>query len=174
MLINDYSYIYENDSKLIKSNQNHTNIENKVNYQNNPTLKRVFSLPYNQKQIKICTNLSKYFQIIPVFKPTSIYKLIWDFIMICTISYLLFVIPIHISFNMPYKTFTSSILVDAACSMIFIDIGISINTGYFDKGNHVTDRLKILKNYIKTSLITEILGCLSLIAHFFSWEGYIQ
>lgn len=111
---------------------------------------------------------------VPVFKPSSIYKLVWDFIMICAISFLLFMIPIHISFGMPYDMFTHKALVDVACSMIFIDIGVSINTGFYDKGIHVTDRLQIVKHYVKTSLVTEILGCLSLIAHFFSWEGYIQ
>ena len=42
---------------------------------------------------------------------------------------------------------------------------LSLNTSYYDKGKHITDRIKIVKNYFKTSFLSEIIGCISVVAY---------
>ena len=82
------------------------------------------------------------------------------------ISLLFFSIPIHICFAMPYEDFMPENLNNLSCILLFIDLGISINTGYYDKGQQVIHRWSIVKNYVRKKLITEIFGCFSLIVNY--------
>jgi len=51
--------------------------------------------------------------------------------------------------------------------LIYIVIGfeivINMNVGYYDLGCEVTDRVKIFKNYIKSSFLADIIFIISLI-----------
>ena len=105
---------------------------------------------------KFCLNL-------PVILPSSNFKLLWDFLMILSIWFMLFVIPIRISLNIPYSEFIPESSVNLASILIFTDIIISLNTGFYDKGNPVVNRWNIFKKYLSTALVSEILGCFSLI-----------
>ena len=72
---------------------------------------------------------------LPSFSPSSSIKIIWDFFVLLAILMLLFFIPIHISFNQPIKSFVNNeILTDLTMTIIIMDIIVSLNTGYYEKG----------------------------------------
>jgi hypothetical protein len=80
-----------------------------------------------------------------LFSPDSKTRIFWDFlIFLCTV-YLSISIPISISYfyNPPAGVFTS-------ISMCYLfDVLVSLNTSYYERGKIISDRVKILKKYLK-------------------------
>lgn len=102
---------------------------------------------------------------IPVISPDGIFKLIWDIIMIIIFLFLFLSYPIQISFNLQ-RLIISSYLPDSDIFSIefFIAIFYGINVlikldlAYFDRGLLVTQKYKIIQNYIKTEIFCDFLG----------------
>lgn len=109
----------------------------------------------------------KFFNKIPVISPSSLFKYIWDFFHMMLILIYLFLIPIHISFGIPFSILISSGIADIAPISFIIDTLINFNTGYYDKGIAVNNKWKILKNYIKNNFLTDILAVIpNIIYHY--------
>ncbi len=55
--------------------------------------------------------------------------------------------------------------------MMIFDILINLNTGYYDKGIPITKKSKIIINYLKNNIITDIVCVVPLITYFFKYES---
>ncbi len=82
---------------------------------------------------------------IPLISPTSQLKLIWDILMLIMISYLIFIITIHVSFLKPMGDFISYEVYRVTYIMFFLNVIIRLNTSFVEKGNLINDRNKIFK-----------------------------
>lgn len=84
---------------------------------------------------KTFRSLTKLLPIIPVFDPSSNWKLAWDLlIMTISLAYTV-VIPLYITFSLSLAYFTTYTCVLASSHLFIADIFINMNTGYFEKGS---------------------------------------
>ena len=94
----------------------------------------------------------------PVISPTNKYKIFWDYLIILTVYFFLYYIPLMIVFN---EIDTKSLIV--LLMILFFDNFLTINSSFYLKGAIITDRLKILHNYFQGRIFSEFFVLLSLI-----------
>jgi hypothetical protein len=96
---------------------------------------------------------------IPYFDPNSHFKILWDFIVLTMTCAQLFVLSIEEAFfvDLSLAKLSYSLLI-----IFYVDIIISLNTEIFNDGKQIKSREKILKNFLKTRSITDLLPCMLL------------
>jgi hypothetical protein len=107
---------------------------------------------------------------IPVFDPTSDWKIIWDFLILFIIIFITFMIPLHFCFVQNYKEqgFPANLsIINPFSYFLFFDLIISFNTAVYDKGYLVKERLVIAKKFLKNKVYTEICGSFVVAIHYF-------
>lgn len=100
-----------------------------------------------------------------VFHPTRLFRAVWDvFHMILIICYL-YIIPINLSFGIDMLNYFDDKAPNFVSffryfSIIFfiLDIFINLNTAFYNKGELIYDRRKIILNYFKNQLFYDILS----------------
>ncbi|CAD8180977.1 unnamed protein product [Paramecium pentaurelia] len=97
---------------------------------------------------------SKY---VKVIKPDSLFKIVWDIILLLFIVVNIFYIPIYISFDVRSSGLFEWIF-DLLPSWVFIaEIILNFNTAYYDKGLMHEDRKQIMKHYVKGNFFWDII-----------------
>ena len=98
----------------------------------------------------------------------------WDFLQMVVILYVIFLIPLHISFSISYKELMNSSTLPFICPLILIlDNIINLNTGFFDKGNCIVSRKEIVKNFFKKNFFYDLLCILPFIVNIYKNEPVI-
>ena len=101
---------------------------------------------------------------IPIIKPENKKKLMWDFFMIFLTFLLFFIYPIQMAFNLKtfllYDSDNSSMIIQKCVSMILTiilgtDIILKFFSAYYEKGHLITKKSLIIKNYWKTSFLSD-------------------
>ncbi|KAL4480549.1 hypothetical protein ABPG72_022304 [Tetrahymena utriculariae] len=116
-----------------------------------------------KKRIQSCFQNTVDF--IPVFNPSNPLKLFWDFLISISLLLFFFAAPIHIAVSSPITQIVEKTLLYVCLVLIVIDTIVSINTGYFSKGQIVTNRFTILQFYLKNQLVIDII---SIVPFFFT------
>ena len=92
-----------------------------------------------------------------VIYPDSTFKGMWDLVCLISIVYQAIVIPFRLCFNIEaegsFKTFET--IIDA---IFMTDIVVTFNTGFYKKGYLVMKRKEIIKNYLKTWFILDLMA----------------
>ena len=70
----------------------------------------------------------------------------------------IFLIPIHIVFDVTFDELISTNLSNLAPISFILDTIINLNTGYYEKGIAVQNHWQIFRNYIKHNFITDIVA----------------
>ena len=116
--------------------------------------------PFNQKRRRMLILIKNLFLVnffswlhdhkikLSVFSPESLTVILWKIFIFILIVIQLFLIPFKISYNIQYSEGMND-LDTFIIWILFFDIFISINTGYYEEGQIMIDRKKILFNYIK-------------------------
>lgn len=91
----------------------------------------------------------KFLEQIPIFLPSHPLKIIWDFIQVLTICFFLFFIPVHIAVGVNMNELMTVELRTLAIVIVFADVLVSMNTGFFEKGVCQIDRWKVMNYYIE-------------------------
>ncbi|KAM3133635.1 hypothetical protein pb186bvf_014322 [Paramecium bursaria] len=89
-----------------------------------------------------------------LFQADGLNKLIWDSLCMILIFYEIIAIPMDLSFNVTLGN-NFELVVD---SLFMLDILISFNTTFYDKGVVIHDRKKIALNYLSSWFILDILS----------------
>lgn len=105
-----------------------------------------------------CCNML--YQNIPVFMPSSIYKLIWDGSTALDTLALLFYIPLHIAFG---TQFIITELIYYFLLKWVLDMITQLNTGFYEKGELVHSRWKILQNFFRHNLFSDCCSVISVV-----------
>lgn len=127
---------------------------------------------------KVCKYLIHF---IPVVKPNSKAKIIWDVLILIIISFFFFVIPLQISFDIYYdEQFTilmdskeispavTHFLLTIPEIILVIDTVLKFITGYYEQGVIIMSKKKIIIKYLKKGLLFDILAyCPILIQAFY-------
>jgi putative effector of murein hydrolase LrgA (UPF0299 family) len=103
------------------------------------------------------------FSRIPTIEPSSKFKLIWDFLLGIVLIVYFFFIPVHIAINEPIHILITQELGYALHVFMAIDIVLSMNTAYFEKGVNMFDKRKILIYYLKNYLWSDVVSQLPLL-----------
>ncbi|EGR34558.1 hypothetical protein IMG5_007500 [Ichthyophthirius multifiliis] len=143
-LINDKSYPY-----IQHDNIQQQHLKENLNFIRNKII---------QFLIKLFKNIKKTLNKIPLITPNNKYKLFWDFLV--GISYILmfFIIPVHIAVKQQIETLFPQYLIYISFAIIILDMLVSLNTGYYSKGFIVSDRQKVILNYIKNCLNGDLIA----------------
>ncbi len=112
---------------------------------------------------------------LPIINPSNQIKLAWDFVYLGCLLLCLYYVPICIVENLELNFLMPQILNYLLHIVLFIDIIISIRTGYYDKGSFVQDSHKIWRKYCDTMLIKDIFAQFPFQLYFFFEEaGFIK
>ena len=106
----------------------------------------------------------------PVISPNSKCMFFWNAVILLTIFLLFFKISVELNFDVHFKQLNQNLIFLEIFSIIFfaIDIIIKSNLEFYEDGNSIKDRTKIMKNYIKTTLFTDFMSLLALISSFYN------
>ena len=99
-------------------------------------------------------------QKIPLILPSSASKLVWDCIIVINICYFIFSIPIMVAFNLSQSNIINHNILGIMKTLLFLDILINLNTGYFYKGTLIKNRIMIINHYFKYYAIKEFFSVL--------------
>ncbi|CAD8147087.1 unnamed protein product [Paramecium octaurelia] len=94
---------------------------------------------------------------VKVIKPDSLFKIIWDIVLLLFIVVNIFYIPIYISFDVRSQGVFEWIF-DLLPSWVFVaEILLNFNTAYYDKGLMHEDRKQIMKHYVKGNFFWDLI-----------------
>lgn len=92
-----------------------------------------------------------------MIQPDSTFKGAWDLVCLICIIYQSIVIPFRLCFNVEASGGLQ--ILESIIDVIFMcDILITFNTGFYKKGYLVMKRKEIIKNYLKTWFILDLLA----------------
>ena len=118
-----------------------------------------------------------YFFTIPTLDPTKTIRNLWDALHFSIILFVFLKISIEFSFKVSIfqdigepASFFGNFLLKICLTFFIIDIFINFNTGYYDKGTLVSDRVKISKKYLRTSFIFDGISLIPIISDAFGGE----
>ena len=92
---------------------------------------------------------------IKIFEPNEIINLIWDIIIIIFLSLDSIYIPLSFCFNLSHKFLDNF---EKLSGIIFsFEVLLNFNTSYYSKGEIISDRYKIAKNYLKVNFFLDFI-----------------
>ncbi|KAL4494239.1 hypothetical protein ABPG73_018758 [Tetrahymena malaccensis] len=123
-----------------------------------------FSLTY-QKIIK------KFLSALPLISSQSPLYIFWETItFFCSFINFIY-LPFEISFNIQ-RSLLFSYYLQVFCPILYsLDILIKSNTQNFQQGNHIQQHKQILKEYIRSSFILDLVSLISLNQNIFKFKG---
>ncbi|EAS05020.2 cation channel family protein (macronuclear) [Tetrahymena thermophila SB210] len=125
----------------------------------------------SQKLQQIGQAALKLFKRIPIFDPSSHFKIFWDLIQLMINLVISIVIPFYVASGVQFNIIFPDYLVFLYKIMSIVDIIININTGYFEQGHYINDKLRILNNYLKSSFLIDLISLLPIFVHFHFVNG---
>ena len=120
-------------------------------------------LNLDNKLFKYISYLDKYFSVLSL---NNSYLLIWDFFVLISQIYALLYAPFHIGFMLQYQNveqyYQIAILLYSVSLVFYVlDIIMTLNTSYYEKGMEIKNRKEILTNYVYKYLIVDIILIIS-------------
>ncbi|EAR93586.2 cation channel family protein (macronuclear) [Tetrahymena thermophila SB210] len=141
---------FEQDSVVDDKNNQQTNsIRKQIHQKQVQYFKNIF--------ITITSYIFKILEQIPVILPSSPLKFIWDLIFMILLIICLFYLPITISFGFIFSDLISQSYLITIPTLILLNTFFQINTGYYKKGQVIISRFKIIKKYVKKTLIQDFI-----------------
>jgi hypothetical protein len=102
---------------------------------------------------------------IPTFDPSHPLKLLWDMLTMMSISYFLIFFPLRVAFGLEiYFSFIPYI----AFGVLLADSVIYLNTGFYERGVLVSDRIGIFMHYISHRMLADIFSLMPFFVYDFS------
>ena len=92
-----------------------------------------------------------------VLKPESILRFSWEIFIAILLLFFGFLVPYQSAFDTTDETLSLSLSL-ISLILFSIDIIFNLNTGFYNEGKLVVDRLQILKNYSKFWLWVDIIS----------------
>lgn len=102
---------------------------------------------------------------VPLFQPSNTSKLLWDFLAMLCIAYYLIFFPLRVTFGL--EIFYSPVSFLALVVIIF-DVLVFLNTGFYEKGALITDRIHIFMHYISNRFLQDFISVLPFLFYDFS------
>ncbi|KAL4510548.1 hypothetical protein ABPG72_004702 [Tetrahymena utriculariae] len=103
--------------------------------------------------------LEKLDQLFPPFNPCSRIKLLWDVIQMFFSICIIYIIPIHLIFEIDLMVLVSPYVVYTIIPLsLIVDICVNLNTACFLKGTLTNNRKIIFKNYIRQDFKYDIIA----------------
>lgn len=99
-------------------------------------------------------------------------KVIWDVLYTLVILICMFILPIVIVFDYSYAYLIPRQFVYILPLILIMDILVNMNTGYFDKGQVVKNRIHIIYFYWKKNFISDIISVIPFIISLFCDPGF--
>ena len=94
---------------------------------------------------------------IPIIDPGHFLKLLWDVFLFLITGVYIFYIPFQMCFEDIEKNFLNSLYV---YGFYFFDIFLQTNTAYFERGEMVLSRSKIIKSYLRKNFSYDLISIL--------------
>lgn len=133
------------------------------------------------RQIRAFKNFFMYFttslrtltaKYVKVFSPENNYRIFWDFVVLFFLVLNIFYIPLIVGFELRNTYFNydaDNILCNIIPNLVFIaDMFINMNTAYYSKGEYITKRKKIFKNYFKNHFYIDLFTIGPVLLHWVS------
>ena len=97
-----------------------------------------------------------------LFKPGGVFLTLWSWIFTVLMLYIAFIMPYRLAFSDDVESLTWTIIDWIVNAFFTVDICVTLNTPIKVKGKHITSRVDILKAYLKSWLVPDIVACLPL------------
>lgn len=92
---------------------------------------------------------------IPVFDNQNYFKVLWDGLVLIVTMFFMFTISIHIAMHNQFLGQVNYTLVVIGFMLLVMDILVTVNTSYYEKGVQIKDRGKIFRFWAKNHLICD-------------------
>ena len=126
---------------------------------------------------KIINFIMVLFNKVEVFQPDKWIISTWNFIMLFFVLINALYIPLKIGFEIDEDKVNRYIYVifeQIPVWIFIVDILVSINTAYYSKGVFLIDRIKIIKHYIKSYLLLDLVTIGPFLLGYFSSISYVE
>ncbi|CAD8191891.1 unnamed protein product [Paramecium pentaurelia] len=125
----------------------------------------------NQQQMRFCQDIKKSIIIklekLPLIHPGQYMKVIWDIVAVTARLYFLYIIPIDLAWVTQQFIFHDLHYFSIMFLLILVfDLLLSLNTIYFQNGEAVQSRIKIIKNSLYNTYGLQWLSVLQLLIYF--------
>ena len=99
------------------------------------------------------------FDAVPVIYPDSIFKIIWDILLVLLIIVNIFYIPMKLSFHFSTDgSYASSLFLETVPTSFFVfDIFLTFNTAFYHNGDIQTKKKEIFKHYMRNNFIWDLI-----------------
>lgn len=104
---------------------------------------------------------------IPVFNPCNHIRIIWDFLLLVIVILYLFLIPIHLIYEINYNDLIPKGIIVITPIVFMLELSFAFNTGYYEKGIYIDNRQSIINNWIKNILPYDLISNFPLIMDIF-------
>ncbi|CAD8171955.1 unnamed protein product [Paramecium octaurelia] len=126
-----------------------------------PSISLIIFYQIQNKALKLLNSIEAiyaYFgRYVKVIKPDSLFKIVWDILLLLFIVVNIFYIPIYISFDVR-SSGVFEWFFDLLPSWVFMaEILLNFNTAYYDKGLMHEDRKQIIKHYVKGNFFWDVI-----------------
>ncbi|KAL4500332.1 hypothetical protein ABPG72_003283 [Tetrahymena utriculariae] len=163
--INHLKWIGDATAHIIDENRKkeiYPHGENNLIQNMNPA---IFSKKVEASQfLKFILNIVKK---IPIFHPANKFCQLWYLIQLITINILFIMLPIQLVFQVKFYDILSNFGTQLVFFIMVLDHFIKMNTGYFQKGEVIFSRPKIIKKYLTEHLLDGIIADFSVL--FYYW-----
>ncbi len=104
---------------------------------------------------------------IPIINPSNQHKLVWDLLQLIIGLILIFFIPITIIFNISFSNLIGQEFCIIFPLLLIMELLLNLTTGYFEKGQLITDRTLIINNWGRNMMIFDLLAILPVVIKMF-------
>ena len=106
----------------------------------------------------------------PVVSPNSGLMFFWNVILLLLSYFLFFKISVELNFDVDFRKFGYHMIILEAFSIFFFlfDIIIKFNLEFYEDGNSIKNRAKIMKYYLQTTFFSDFGSLLGLISSVYS------
>ena len=96
-----------------------------------------------------------------LFRPNTPFRYFWSVLYFLLMLYTAFLMPVRLAYYEDEGTNEWSVLDAVVNGLFFVDILLTLNTGFYDsEGSLVMQRKKIIWNYLRSWLIVDLIACI--------------
>ena len=154
-IINDLAFFFD----IWKQDElkNNEKLQGENNYSNFLTQKTLIIE-------KIGNKTKQFFKNFRIFDNSSSFMIFWNIIHLAFILFFFFTIPLEACFDVKlYQEYQIVYYIQYVAGYFFLgDIIVNCNTAVYLKGKLIKQRHKIMKNYVKTSFLKDIISIISI------------
>ena len=120
--------------------------------------------------VRYCAQLQLFLDKVGVIDPSHPLKLLWDALQLGIIIAYLYFVPIKVLTGIPLVELMGQQIFTALIWIQVADVVVAANSGFYFKGSYQNNRVQVLKHYLRTNLVSDIVLLGLIICERYIWD----